>query len=435
MSQMPYRASYQLAHQNIVQSLYLHKSVRSAAGLAWLKDILHQLAHSAIEAFSLRLVCKPEEVKIGLYLNASDEQQAELDRFHFSSLVCNRALADFSVNSKAAFDAFHEMACGDEVLRLENLHSLANDVTIPTQLHLFELLNLLFNPDFPGLSDLTIQFNLLAVTAPTEVERTARKLMVKLDFESNIPANTKTHIKNNLAQSLNAGYELDTLLNFSAGKQEQLQQIIDDFQYQALKPFGIKTVPVQADELAEDLFYSALPLSMLDETDSLTRIARLFDLRAALKALTLVSVPASTLKARVDQTGAFDVFISYSSKNFNQALAVCHGLESEGIRCWMAPRDIGPGESYAAAIVKGIVACKAFVLVFSDASNASQHVLREVERAVNANKLIVPFKIEPTELEADLAYFISICHWLDAVTPPLSSHIANLVATLKKQLS
>jgi hypothetical protein len=192
---------------------------------------------------------------------------------------------------------------------------------------------------------------------------------------------------------------------------------------------------VQADELAEDLFYSALPLSMLDETDSLTRIARLFDLRAALKALTLVSVPASTLKARVDQTGAFDVFISYSSKNFNQALAVCHGLESEGIRCWMAPRDIGPGESYAAAIVKGIVACKAFVLVFSDASNASQHVLREVERAVNANKLIVPFKIEPTELEADLAYFISICHWLDAVTPPLSSHIANLVATLKKQLS
>ena len=63
-------------------------------------------------------------------------------------------------------------------------------------------------------------------------------------------------------------------------KQEQLQQIIDDFQYQALKPFGIKTVPMQADELAEALFYSALPLSMLDETDSLTRIARLFNLRA-----------------------------------------------------------------------------------------------------------------------------------------------------------
>jgi len=73
--------------------------------------------------------------------------------------------------------------------------------------------------------------------------------------------------------------------------------------------------------------------------------------------------------------------------------------------------------------------------VFSDASNASQHVLREVERAVNLNKIIVPFKIEESELDPNLAYFISICHWLDAVTPPLKSHIDELIDTLKKQIS
>ena len=39
---------------------------------------------------------------------------------------------------------------------------------------------------------------------------------------------------------------------------------------------------------------------------------------------------------------ALDVFISYSSLDKATADAVCNQLESAGISCWIAPRDILP---------------------------------------------------------------------------------------------
>ena len=50
----------------------------------------------------------------------------------------------------------------------------------------------------------------------------------------------------------------------------------------------------------------------------------------------------------------WDVFLSYSSKDKPVADAACHALESAGIRCWIAPRDIVPGAEWGASIVKAI---------------------------------------------------------------------------------
>jgi hypothetical protein len=47
---------------------------------------------------------------------------------------------------------------------------------------------------------------------------------------------------------------------------------------------------------------------------------------------------------------AHDVFISYSSKDKPLADGICANLEAVGIRCWTAPRDIGPGEDWPTAI-------------------------------------------------------------------------------------
>ena len=49
-----------------------------------------------------------------------------------------------------------------------------------------------------------------------------------------------------------------------------------------------------------------------------------------------------------------DVFISYSSKDKNVADAVCAVLERNGIRCWVAPRDVIPGIVWGTAIVGAI---------------------------------------------------------------------------------
>ncbi len=48
---------------------------------------------------------------------------------------------------------------------------------------------------------------------------------------------------------------------------------------------------------------------------------------------------------------ALDVFISYAIADKLTADAACAALEAEGIRCWIAPRDVLPGMDYAEAII------------------------------------------------------------------------------------
>jgi hypothetical protein len=48
-----------------------------------------------------------------------------------------------------------------------------------------------------------------------------------------------------------------------------------------------------------------------------------------------------------------DVFLSYSSKDKTWADTACASLERHRVRCWIAPRDITPGDEWGAAIIKG----------------------------------------------------------------------------------
>jgi hypothetical protein len=129
---------------------------------------------------------------------------------------------------------------------------------------------------------------------------------------------------------------------------------------------------------------------------------------------------------------AFDVFISYASKDKIVADAVCARLESAGIRCWIAPRDIVAGTSYGEAIIDAIHAAKVMVLVFSSSANASGHIPKEVERAVSCGLAILPFRIEDVAPGKSLDYFIGSVHWLDAMTPPMEKHLDDLATTVYK---
>jgi hypothetical protein len=131
---------------------------------------------------------------------------------------------------------------------------------------------------------------------------------------------------------------------------------------------------------------------------------------------------------------AYDVFISYASKDKIVADAVCARLEASGIRCWIAPRDIVPGTSYGEAIIEAIHGLKVMVLVFSSNANTSGHIPKEVERAVSNGVAIVPFRIEDVAPGKSLDYFIGSVHWLDAMTPPLEKHLDDLAATVHKLL-
>ena len=128
-----------------------------------------------------------------------------------------------------------------------------------------------------------------------------------------------------------------------------------------------------------------------------------------------------------------DVFICYSARDKTVANAICAVLEAEGIRCWMAPRDIVPGADWGESIIDAINEARAMVLVFSsNANDAQQQIKREIERAVNKGMPVVPFRIENVLPTKALEYFLSTPHWLDAFTPPLDDHVRQLADSIKR---
>ena len=126
-----------------------------------------------------------------------------------------------------------------------------------------------------------------------------------------------------------------------------------------------------------------------------------------------------------------DVFISHSAKDKVTADAVCATLESKGVRCWIAPRDVLPSIEWGRAIVEAIEESRIMVLIFTANANASPQIRREVERAVNCGVAILPLRIEDVLPDKGLDYFIGNVHWLDALTPPLEAHFKNLAGTIK----
>lgn len=107
------------------------------------------------------------------------------------------------------------------------------------------------------------------------------------------------------------------------------------------------------------------------------------------------------------------IFISHSSADALTAGEICKLLEQNGLKCFIAPRDIRSGREYAEEILNGIDASEAMVLLMSDAANASPHVLREVERAVSKNIPILVYKLEHVELSRSLEYFLMTHQWIN----------------------
>jgi hypothetical protein len=109
------------------------------------------------------------------------------------------------------------------------------------------------------------------------------------------------------------------------------------------------------------------------------------------------------------------VFISHSTLDQTWAQGICDALEAGGLRCWLAPRDMAAGVDWPAQIVEAIANAALMVLILSEPANRSPQVLREVDRAVNHGVNVLALRIGNFPLSKNLEYFISMCHWLDAV--------------------
>ena len=100
-------------------------------------------------------------------------------------------------------------------------------------------------------------------------------------------------------------------------------------------------------------------------------------------------------------------FISYSTKNQVSADAMYMLLKKNELSAWMAPGDIPAGYKYADVINKAIKDCSCVILLLSNASLNSVWVPKEVERAVNYRKPIIPVQLEDVILNDEFEMYIS----------------------------
>lgn len=107
------------------------------------------------------------------------------------------------------------------------------------------------------------------------------------------------------------------------------------------------------------------------------------------------------------------VFISHSSKDAKAANKICDFLESNGVQCWIAPRDISYGSAFGKSIDCAFRECTDALFLLSNASIKSGDVENELYLAnlerKNGLRIFCVF-LEPVELTGSFRYVLSSSH-------------------------
>jgi tetratricopeptide (TPR) repeat protein len=114
-----------------------------------------------------------------------------------------------------------------------------------------------------------------------------------------------------------------------------------------------------------------------------------------------------------DHRPARPVFISYATEDRKNALAICEAIEGCGAKCWIACRDVQPGENYQEAIVHAIRGARALVLVFTEAANGSDEIKKELSLVSRFHIPVMVLRTEDIEPTDAFAYELSTRQWIN----------------------
>ncbi len=102
-----------------------------------------------------------------------------------------------------------------------------------------------------------------------------------------------------------------------------------------------------------------------------------------------------------------DIFISYSSRDREQARALVKQLRSHGYSLWIDESGIEAAASWSKEIAGALENCKVMALLLSPASVASQNVAKELTAAIELKKPVLPIELEPVALKGEFLYHLS----------------------------
>lgn len=134
------------------------------------------------------------------------------------------------------------------------------------------------------------------------------------------------------------------------------------------------------------------------------------------------------------------IFISYKSDDEYFARGMVSSLESMGLLCWIASRDINQGAAFNREIPPAIEKAELIILILTKKADESEEIQREMALATQAKKQIIPLNVDGCK-PVHLNYWLATIQWLnfsdyggfDAIAKIISSKCFGINATPKNR--
>jgi Leucine-rich repeat (LRR) protein len=95
------------------------------------------------------------------------------------------------------------------------------------------------------------------------------------------------------------------------------------------------------------------------------------------------------------------------------AETLCTALESRGMSCWLAIRDVPAGGNFQEAVFKAIEAARVILLIFTTHANNSEEIKKELALASQMKHAVIPLRWEDVNPDAAFRYELSTRQWID----------------------
>lgn len=125
-----------------------------------------------------------------------------------------------------------------------------------------------------------------------------------------------------------------------------------------------------------------------------------------------------------------EVFVSYARHNRGRVTTLADNLRSHGVSLWLDEWQITGGAGWAQEIVRAIRACKAILLMCSDAAMRSRAVAQEIQLAWKYQLRYLPLILERTSFPEQVEFFLEGHQWIEILDRPAGEWLPEVLGAL-----
>src|SRR5438105_1582848 len=126
------------------------------------------------------------------------------------------------------------------------------------------------------------------------------------------------------------------------------------------------------------------------------------------------------------------VFLSYSSTERAQALALADALAQAGVPVWIDRRGIPAGVSWDATIVRAIRDCTVFLVLCTETALHSANVQQEIRLALEERRPLLPLLAERITFPDEVRYALAGLQWVELLDRPTADWLGQLLEALAR---